>query len=146
MLASTCRGAMTFVLASMVAFAANCHKPLDWTDTDGSLHDAQKRYTQLIRWGEVELASSFVNEEQREDFLALSPVLQGVRFTDYEIGSIQYDEEAAVVWVEYQAYPETTMLSTPIKERQVWRRSRTLGSWEVEPDIASFLAALPAPR
>ncbi len=114
---------------------------------ENSLEEAQRRYTQLVRWGEIEKASAFVVPELQEAFLLHGPQLDALRFTDFETGSIEYaDEDSATVTVTYHAYSEATFLENPIREKQEWSREGGLKNiWRVRSELPDLLSELKAP-
>ena len=76
-----------------------------------ALREAQLKYTQAVRWGNIEKASEFVDPDLREEFLGLLEAFERIRVTDYDIGSIQYESsELANVTVTYHAYTMGTFL------------------------------------
>ena len=108
-----------------------------------ALKEAQLKYTQAIRWGNLEKASEFVDPDLREDFLGLLDTFERIRVTDYDIGSIQYESsEMAKVTVTYRAYTVGTYLDRTIREKQVWRRVGAGTQWWVEPQIEGMVGAL----
>ena len=108
-----------------------------------ALKEVQLKYTQAIRWGNLEKASEFVDPDLREDFLGLLDTFEKIRVTDYDIGSIQYESSAtAKVTVTYHAYTVGTYLDRSIREKQVWRRVGSGTQWWVEPQIEGMVGAL----
>jgi hypothetical protein len=117
---------------------------------ENSLEETQRRYTQLVRWGEIEKASAFVDEDEREALMAHGPRLESIRFTDYETGTIEYEgSDAATVTVSYRAYSLATALEKEISEKQEWSREPGLKNvWHVRSELPVLLAELkgePAP-
>ena len=56
----------------------------DPTGRQTALENAQRRYTQLVRWGEIKRASVYVEPDLREEFLSYEPFFEQIRFTDTE--------------------------------------------------------------
>jgi hypothetical protein len=107
-----------------------------------ALKEAQLKYTQAIRWGNIEKASEFVDPDRRPQFLELLDDFERIRVTDYDIGSIQYESsELANVTVTYHAYTVGTYLDRSIREKQVWRRVGAT-HWWVEPELEGLVGAL----
>jgi hypothetical protein len=96
----------------------------------------QRQYTQAIRWGEVEKASSFVEPSQREAFLAQQPVFENLRITDFEIGEVDYRDDTAQVTVSYQGYSLDSFVERKIREEQRWHREGS--HWMVRTDVTAF--------
>jgi hypothetical protein len=104
----------------------------------------QKRFTQYVRWGKVHEASSFVVEEQRADFLALAPELSDIRFTDYEITQLEYDENSAHVDVTLRGYRLTQAVEKIVQLNQIWEKAEDTGSWQVRLELARLRSGLGA--
>lgn len=131
-------------LASAAALA--CVSPSDPLGRVEALEEAQKRYTEAIRWGDLERASRYVAPDQRADFLALSDAFEAVHFTDYEIGEIDVDPEKharAEVDVTYRGYVMPHFVERRVKDRQVWSRQAGMGNqWTVEPQLALLIGEM----
>ena len=104
----------------------------------------QKRFTQYVRWGKVHEASSFVVEEQRADFLALAPELSDIRFTDYEITLLEYDEDSAHVDVTLRGYRLTQAVEKIVQLNQILEKAEDTGSWQVRLELARLRSGLGA--
>ena len=98
---------------------------------------AQREYTKLVRWSDVEAASRFVHPEMREQFLSYEGEFDGIRVTDFEIGEVTFGEReaTAVVRVTYHAYSMASMLEKEIKETQEWERPGGDNRWVVRPEL-----------
>lgn len=145
-----CTG-LTLGLATLLL--AGCGSFWNIAETDGTLEDSMRTYTKLVRWGEIERASLFVDEELRGEFIALAPGLERLHFTDFDLGPVDFGENEAQVTVVYRFYDVNTLVERQIVERQRWiatdtkrRISPDTRSWSVRPDLSSFEAALGAPR
>ena len=133
--------ARTLGLTACLLAATACGSFWHIADTDGTLEDTMLTYAKLVRWGELERASLFVDEELRGDFVALSPGLERLHFTDFDLGPVEFAEEGAEVTVVYHVYDVTTLVERRIVERQRW----TAGGptrWTVRPDLSGFQTAL----
>jgi len=131
--------------------ALGCVTPSDpWAHVE-ALEDSQKRYTEAIRWGDLERAATYVDPEMRDDFLAMAEAFEDIRITDYEIGDVEMEDEekrSAQVDVTYQGYALPFFVEHKIRDRQVWRRVETLGDhrWQVQPELEPVIVGLGAPR
>ena len=108
-----------------------------------ALEQAQRDYTQRIRWGELKRASHYVDPEMRDEFLAQREIFESLRVTDFEIGEIEFgeSEDFAEVVVTYRAYSLATLIERPIKEKQEWHREPGLSNtWLVTSELPSQLA------
>jgi hypothetical protein len=112
-----------------------------------ALEDAQLRYTQFVRWGELAAASEFVAPEIRAEFLSHGPAFDAIRITEYEIGKIVWDErrDSATVRVTYHAYSLASLQETRLEEEQRWVRPGAGNTWYVHPQLAGLLSSVPAP-
>jgi hypothetical protein len=110
-----------------------------WT----SLEQAQRRYTQLVRWGEIKRASAFVEPELREEFLSYAPYFDQIRITDVDAEEVNLDtEDSAAVDVTYHAYSFASFEEKRILETQEWTRSDGVqNTWLVRPQLGEIVAA-----
>jgi len=112
-----------------------------------SLEEAQRRYTQLVRWGEITRASAFVEFDLREEFLSYKPFFEQVRITDVDTADVNLDpsQDTAAVDVTYHAYSFRTFEEKRIFETQKWTRYDGLyNNWLVRPEIQEIVAAFNA--
>ena len=134
------------ILALACALPLGCAATL--ADPDGrenSLEEIQRKYTQLIRWGEIERASVFVDPEKREGFLSYTDAFESIRITDFDTGELSFDveSETATVEVTYHAYSLITMLEKKIRASQEWYREEGLeNTWRVQPELEGIVQAL----
>jgi hypothetical protein len=96
----------------------------------------QRQYTQAIRWGEIEKASTFVEPSLREAFLAQQPAFENLRITDFTIGEVDYRQDTAQVTVSYQGYSLDSFVERKIREEQRWQREGS--NWVVRTDVTAF--------
>ncbi len=129
---------------------AACVSPSDPWERERALEQTQKRYTEALRWGNLEKASRYVDPEMRGDFLALADSFETIRITDYEIGELDLDEETlaqAEVDVTYRGYVLPTYVEKRVRDHQVWYRDEDSGSeWRVRPELAAMLDGIGARR
>ncbi len=122
---------------------AGCINVLDPLGRRSALKEVQLKYTQAIRWGDIEKASEFVDPDLRGEFLGLLDAFEKIRVTDYDIGSIQYESsELANVTVTYHAYTMGTFLDRSFREKQVWHRVGAGTQWWPEPQLEGVFGAL----
>ena len=112
--------------------------PMGWRQ---AFKDSQLRYTQLVRWGEIDKAAKFVDPELREEFRAQGPAFEKIRITDYEIEEITPGglEDEATVEVTYHGYSLETLTEKTIREEQEWYRESS--NWRVRPQIGVIVKA-----
>ncbi|MDH3213842.1 MAG: hypothetical protein OEM05_15285 [Myxococcales bacterium] len=132
-------------LAALLLIAnAGCLSEL--TDPLGrrsALKEAQLKYTQAIRWGNLDRASEFVDPELRATFLSFAEEFATIRITDYDIGSIHYEsKDRADVTVTYHAYNMGTFIDRSVREEQRWHREGAGTRWWVNPEIETLVGAL----
>lgn len=144
-------------LAITVALGA-CVSPSDPLGREDALEETQNRYTDLIRWGELERAAHFVDPEYREAFLAFEEEFEELRITDTEIDGIDFtgdfdiehdnnaanpeDSETATIAVEYKGFVISQMIERGVRERQVWYRDSFRNHWRVRPDIEGLVRGI----
>jgi hypothetical protein len=109
-----------------------------------SLENAQRRYTELVRWGEIRRASAYVEPDLREEFLSYEPLFEQIRITDTEAEEVALDpsQDTASVDVTYHAYSLSSFQEKRILETQEWtRHDGVKNNWLVRPQIAEILGA-----
>jgi hypothetical protein len=127
---------------------ASLTETLDPLGRRSDLEDAQRRYTQFVRWGEANAASAFVSDASRKDFFARSSRLAQTRFTDYEQGPLEFakDGKSATVVVTYSGYKISSLVDRPMRETQRWKFDGDAGGWRVDPDWSELQASLAPER
>lgn len=116
----------------------------DPTGRQTALENAQRRYTQLVRWGEIKRASAYVEPDFREEFLSYEPFFEKIRFTDTETQEVTLDssQDTASVEVTYSAYSLATFQEKRILETQEWTRYGGIqNNWLVRPEIGEIVGA-----
>ena len=108
-----------------------------------ALEDAQKRYTDLIRWRDAAKASVFVEPSERNAFLAQANLLDTLEISDYEIGDVEWGDgdKTATVPVTYRGYSLSHLVEHKIVVTQQWHRDDE-NTWRVKPDLDAVVAAL----
>jgi hypothetical protein len=134
------RAVVAFAAALLAFGCASVSDPLGHRD---ALTDAQKRYTDLIRWRDAAKASIFVEPEVRKEFLAQAGLLDTLEISDYEIGDFEWgeDDKTAKVPVTFRGYSLSHLVEHKIVVLQEWHRGED-GSWRVKPDLDAVVAAL----
>jgi shikimate kinase len=121
----------------------------DLSDKEGELKEAQRKYTELVRWGELQSASAYVDPTITGAFLDAAEAFQGIRFTDFESGPLQFseDSETATVNVVYYAYSTRTLVEKQFREHQEWYREASANnSWRVRPNLDAIAKNLGGSR
>lgn len=123
--------------------ATSCVSPRDPLGHRDALSDAQKRYTNFIRWRDAEKAVQFVEPELRKEFLSHASALELLEISDWEVGEIDYDEDdlTARVEVTYRGYSLAHLVERKIRVTQEWHRSGA-NDWRVRPDLETVVAQL----
>ena len=132
------RRALLGMLWALPALA--CVNPSDPFGRESDFRLIQKHFTQYVRWGKVREAAAFVVPEQREEFLALGPDLTDIRFTDWEILTLEYEGKSARVDVQLRGYRLTTPVERTVRLVQAW--DKTDGAWQVRLELAALRAGL----
>jgi len=109
-----------------------------------ALTNAQRHYTQNVRWGDLDAASAYVDPEVRDDFLGQARAFEAIRITEYDIGRIDFGEDGrtATVHVTYHAYSLASVAERRIEEVQHWTRQGG-NSWVVRPELAGLIGSFP---
>ncbi len=136
-----------FARSAAALALVSCAGCISFTDPLGredALEQAQLKYTQFVRWGELERARQYVHPDVVEEFNDHASAFEGLRITEYDIGPIEYAEEptSASVNVTYHGYSETTFLEKPIRERQEWSREGMSNQWLVRPELGEIVETL----
>lgn len=129
-----------FALAATLGCAS-----IDFTGKEYALEEAQRRYTELVRWGEIEGASAYVDPAIASEFLVTAERFQDIRITDLESGPLKFGEGAntATVDVVYHAYSIRMLVEQKFREHQVWYREVSAGNeWRVRPNLAAIASEL----
>jgi hypothetical protein len=116
---------------------------------EDALEESQRKYTELVRWGEIESASAYVDPEISEAFIDAAAHFKDIRFTDFESGPLQFGEgsETATVSVIYHAYSTRTLVEKRFVEHQEWyRETDSEKTWRVRPDLDSVAKKLNGTR
>jgi hypothetical protein len=120
-----------------------CVTPNDPWERTQALKEAQQKYAEGLRWGNLEKSAKYVDPQLRGEFLALADAFETVRITDYDIGEIDLDEETlakAEVDVTYRGFALPQYLEKRVREHQVWYRDEESGNeWRVRPELAAML-------
>lgn len=127
-------GLLMAVLLAVSACASVLKDPLD---RRGKFEDTQQRFTQYIRWGKFEEASQYVDPDLRAGFMAFSPELSDLRFSDYEITRVDIGEElsSASVEVRFTGYRLSMPVERTVHLVEEWTRDEQTGIWTVKLDI-----------
>jgi hypothetical protein len=135
------RRALLVSLVGLALACLACVNPLDPLNREDDFRRLQKRFTAYVRWGKVHEASSFVVEEQRNEFLELAPEFTDIRFTDYEITRLDYERGAAHVDVTLRGYRLSSPVERTVHLAQHWQRTGMAG-WQVRLELAELRQGL----
>ena len=128
------RAAARLVLAAVLLFAVAATSGCATAKRRQSdFEQAQRKYTQLVRWSAFGEAEEYVVPEERAAFNEVTQALGGIRFMDYRIRSLDFDEETneATAQVVYSAYRRTAVSAISVEEEQVWKRDDETKEWAV---------------
>ena len=126
----------------VLAPVAGCVSFTDPLGRHEALEETQRKYTDLVRWGDLEAAEVFVDPEFREEFKDLAADFAKLRITDHAVGEIEHGGRTAYVSVTYKGYSIVHLVEHTSKERQEWIRSGITNAWHVRPQLAVLLAEL----
>lgn len=132
------RGILEVLLFTAAALVSSgCFSLTDPLGREDSLEETQREYTKLMRWGEIERASLYVDPALRQEFLTYEDDFEAIHVTDFDIGNIRFEDgNEAIVVVTYHAYAKRNAQEFPIKEEQRWYRDGITNSWHVRLDLA----------
>ncbi len=134
---------LAWALALVTVATSACFSPTDPLGRQEALEEAQRKYTDLVRWGDLDRAELFVEPEERPAFQQAARELTNLRITDHEIGEIEYGEDIAFVTVTYKGYAISHLVEHTSLERQEWVRVAGLKNvWHVKPQLAAVVAEL----
>jgi hypothetical protein len=137
-------------IAAIAVGLTACVSPSDPWDRARALDEAQHKYAEGIRWGNLEKAAKYVDPAMRSDFLALAGAFETIRITDYDIGEVDLDHEtlaSAEVDVTYRGFVLPQYVERRVREHQVWYRDEASGNeWRVRPQLAAMLDGIGARR
>ena len=132
--------ALAWVL--VLTAATGCISLADPLGRQDALEETQQKYTDLVRWGDLEAAERFVDPELREEFRQLAAGFEKLRITDHDVGEIEHGNRTARVTVTYKWYSIAHLVEHTSRERQEWIRSGITNNWHVRPQLAVLLAEL----
>jgi len=133
------RGFSCLLALALTVGSIGCFSLTDPLGRESSLESIQREYTKLVRWGEIERASLYVDPALRQEFLAFVDDFESIRVTDFEIGTIRFEDSGqAFVTVEYHAFAPRMAMEIPIKEKQLWYREDITNRWRVRPELDGF--------
>jgi len=112
----------------------------------GKFEDTQEMFTQYVRWGKFEEASQFVDPGIRARFMAFSPELSDLRFSDYEITRVDIGEEfeSASIEVRFTSYRLSMPVERSVNLVEQWTRDEETGAWTVKLDIEILVGTVGA--
>ncbi len=116
---------------------------------ESALEDAQRKYTELVRWGEIDRASFYVDPSMANDYRDAAKRFEDLHFTNFESGALQFGEgsNTATVHVVYHVYSTKTLVEKTIRERQEWyREASAADGWRVRPNLAAIASELSGAR
>ena len=132
------RFALVPVLGIVLLTSLGCANSIRMKES--ALEDSQRKYTELVRWGEIESASTYVDPEMSEAFIDAAAHFKDIRFTNFESGPLQFGEESetATVSVVYHAYSTRSLVEKRFIEHQKWYRDiDSENAWRVRPNLDS---------
>jgi hypothetical protein len=130
-------GVLLFTAAAIVSIG--CFKLTDPLGREDALEETQREYTKLVRWGEIEKASVYVDPALRQEFLAYEDDFEAIHVADFDIGNIHFEDgNEAFVVVTYHAIIKRRATEYAIKQEQRWYRDGRSNTWHVRPDMAGF--------
>lgn len=151
------RRALRIGLCFCTTLLLACISPSDPLGREDALQEIQTKYTDLIRWGEIELAARYVDPSEQAAFLALASQFKDLRITDYEVEALgmrgsfdvehktptrEEDKAIASITVTYKGYVVSQMIERTVREEQEWYRDSIYNTWLVRPDLDGLLRGI----
>jgi hypothetical protein len=142
------RNVLAALLLTAATFGTGCiysHGQIDLLGSGEAFDNDYERFTRLVRWGHWEMATELVAEDQREAFIATMRSLGNVKFTDWEVVTLDVADGFGTAHVEIrlEGYREATLQTFSAVLVQEWTRIEELQStWRVRPDFTSVSAAV----
>jgi hypothetical protein len=132
--------ASAMLLLSSFGCAFGELRPNDPFQRQYSLEQAQKRYSDLVRWSKFGEAAGFVAPADRAQFVKDMPNFRHIRFTDHESSPWELDEEMRTTTIEvtYMGYSMRTPLEISVHETQVWSREGNGNHWTVKSNFTDL--------
>jgi hypothetical protein len=96
-------------------------------------HDAQRRYTRLMRFSDWEKAGRYVAPDTRQVFRSETAALGDLRFSDYEIQEVEAFGDTATALVAYTGWRASSPTVVTYLEEQQWELAD--GAWVVRPRL-----------
>ncbi len=140
--------ALLALLATAPIGGCSTFEGLAQMDRTDDFDTARLHFTQYVRYGRIAKAAQFVTDEQMEEFLALEPQVADFRLTDYEVVTVDLDEEArtATVDVRWSGYILSEMVERNVDVTQNWAHDEETGEWKVTLEIAAIRRGLTGNR
>jgi hypothetical protein len=138
------RSTAVLLALALAGLSTSCFSFGDPLARGEALEETQRRYTEMIRWGDIDKAARYVDPEQREGFLALAQNFELIRITDYEIGELDIDPDTlarAEVDVTYHGYVLNEFVERRVNDHQVWVREAG-NDWRVRPELDALIDSL----
>ena len=140
----------TLLLVASALLPSGClfsHGQFDLLGTGTAFDETQERFSRLVRWGHWEMAVPLVAEDQRDHFVEVMRKLDDVKFTDWEIITIDvatgFDTARAEILLE--GYRESNLMRAEAVMVQEWERIPSIESeWVVRPDLDAVAIAFGA--
>jgi hypothetical protein len=110
-------------------------------DNKKTFEEAQKRYTNNIRYGLFEDAMPFVEPELQPRFQQAMRDFRELRFSDYTVENVEIDplRTKATAVVLYKGYWLSSPYERELRIVQRWRREVPTHDWYVTPDFERML-------
>ena len=140
----------TLLLVASALLPSGClfsHGQFDLLGTGTAFDETQERFSRLVRWGHWEMASAIVAEDQRDHFIEVMETLGDVKFTDWEIITLDVASgfDTAHVEIRIEGYRQSNLMHYEAVMVQEWERIPTIESeWVVRPDVDAVARAFAA--
>jgi hypothetical protein len=140
----------TLLLAASALLPTGClfsHGQFDLLGTGTAFDETQERFSRLVRWGHWQMAVPLVAEDQRDHFTEVMSKLDDVKFTDWEIITVEVATgfDTAYAAIRLEGYRESNLMQAEAVMTQEWERIQGIESeWVVRPNLDSLAVAFAA--
>ncbi len=135
-----------FAIVLLLTSLMGCQSITDPLGRQEALEEAQRRYTDFVRWGDLHRASRYLQPDARARFLENVGQLEHIRVTDFDVEDLEYDGEDEVhLTVTYYGFSLLTAVEGRFREHQHWIRDPGFKTrWRVKTDLDQVLAGVGA--
>jgi hypothetical protein len=134
------------IVLSLVAFsgcsAIGYADPKFWLPhkREAQMKRSAEAFAANVRWGRYQQAAQLVDPEYRIDFLQAIDTTENVRYTEYEIMTVEMGPERkeASALVEFKLHRLPSMTEIAFRDEQTWRYEPAARGWYLMPELGLY--------